>query len=288
VNEVACAPNLVSPINGAILADAQPDLVWQTNPGELRTVIITPRLDTDPVTVPIELVSLGLTSAEPLTVQPDGHYRWQVDADIDTLLYIPGYPFVAVTGTGGPFLFDIAIDGDGDSFTGLDGDCDDGDASVFPGAPELDNGTDDDCDGTVDEGFDTDGDGFTPIFGFDCDDTDETVFPGAPESFNGVDDDCDGTIDNGVSAEGAFDELTDVIEDLGDDGTLNNGQENSLTQKLENILAKLNKGQTNAACNQLGAFENQVLDLVANGILTTTEGQALIDASSDIENALGC
>lgn len=34
-----------------------------------------------------------------------------------------------------------------------DVDCDDSNAAVVPGAPETENGIDDDCDGEVDEGF---------------------------------------------------------------------------------------------------------------------------------------
>lgn len=45
-----------------------------------------------------------------------------------------------------------AIDVDGDGYAPDDGDCDDGDAAVGPGAPELGwNGRDDDCDGATDE-----------------------------------------------------------------------------------------------------------------------------------------
>ena len=59
---------------------------------------------------------------------------------------------------------------DGDtifSYSGSVGtDCDDNDASVYPGAPEVCNSTDDDCDGSIDEGVlntyyvDNDGDGY--------------------------------------------------------------------------------------------------------------------------------
>ncbi len=44
-----------------------------------------------------------------------------------------------------------AGDADGDGFTVEDGDCDDGDANVHPGADELCDGLDNDCDQEVDE-----------------------------------------------------------------------------------------------------------------------------------------
>ncbi len=98
-------------------------------------------------------------------------------------------------------------------------DCNDGDSSVNPGAAEVCNGIDDNCDGNIDEGVlntyyqDSDGDGFGNIAvtteacsqpsGFvsdntDCDDTDMNVNPGAAEVCNGIDDNCDGNIDEGV------------------------------------------------------------------------------------------
>ena len=72
------------------------------------------------------------------------------------------------------------------------GDCDDGDATVFPGAPERCDGKDNDCAGGLpaDES-DADGDGFSVCEG-DCDDADSTVFPGAVERCDGKDNDCTG------------------------------------------------------------------------------------------------
>ncbi len=76
-------------------------------------------------------------------------------------------------------------------------DCDDSNAAINPGATEVCNAADDNCDGTTDEGFDSDSDGYTTCGG-DCNDTDSTINPGAPELCNGKDDDCDTETDEGV------------------------------------------------------------------------------------------
>jgi MYXO-CTERM domain-containing protein len=77
----------------------------------------------------------------------------------------------------------------------VDGDCDDDDLTVYPGAPEVDNGVDDDCDGEIDEGLgDLDGDGWTVDDG-DCDDSNGWVSPSLAEMCDGVDNNCDGKID---------------------------------------------------------------------------------------------
>jgi large repetitive protein len=106
-------------------------------------------------------------------------------------------------------------------------DCDDGDASQYPGADEVCNGEDDDCDGDVDEGdaidgqtwyADVDGDGFgdpavalesceqPPDFvsnDEDCDPADPLQYPGADEVCNGEDDDCDGDVDEPSAVDAA-------------------------------------------------------------------------------------
>lgn len=104
--------------------------------------------------------------------------------------------------TGSGDLYDQ--DGDGYSVCGTD--CDDSDAGVHPGATEVCDGVDQDCNGTVDEStecYDDDGDGFTESDG-DCNDADASVHPGAIEDFeNGIDDDCDGAVDaGGADADG--------------------------------------------------------------------------------------
>ncbi len=79
-----------------------------------------------------------------------------------------------------------------------DDDCDDSDGGIFPGATEVCNQKDDDCDGQVDEGVRiTCGRGWCGRFGPSCDPA--MCMPGPPmtELCNRFDDDCDGVADNG-------------------------------------------------------------------------------------------
>jgi hypothetical protein len=99
-------------------------------------------------------------------------------------------------------------------------DCNDTNYLIHPGAAELCNGKDDNCNQQTDEGLagqtfypDTDGDGYgragggsvtgCPGSGYgtgtgDCNDMDDDSFPGAKEACDGRDNNCDGQVDEGV------------------------------------------------------------------------------------------
>ena len=114
-------------------------------------------------------------------------------------------------------------------------DCDDGDAEIHPGAEEVCDQQDNDCDDSSDEGVtttfyaDNDGDGFgddnettddcAAPEGYaansgDCDDTDESIRPYAVEICDSLDNDCDSFIDDEDT--GLFDGEDWYADDDGD------------------------------------------------------------------------
>ncbi len=101
---------------------------------------------------------------------------------------------------GGPQPGELDMDGDG--YLACE-ECNDAQVLVYPGAPEICDGFDSDCDGSLplDE-EDTDGDGQSICDG-DCDDLDPLTAQGRPEQCDGVDNNCDGAPDvNEVDVDG--------------------------------------------------------------------------------------
>jgi hypothetical protein len=139
------------------------------------------------------------------------------DGDLDVL----------ATGWSTAWNRNLQLDADADWWP-TDEDCNDGDADVFPGAFEVCDGVDNDCDGDLVAFFDdTDNDGVPDCSDDDDDDdgdpdssdcapTDDAVFTGAVEVCDGTDDDCDGDV-VGVFDDFDGDDLPDCFDDDGDD-----------------------------------------------------------------------
>jgi len=93
-------------------------------------------------------------------------------------------------------VFVLDPDDDGDGYTVGEGDCNDNDSTVFPGASEIcGDGIDQDCNGSDEACMDpdNDGDGVTVGQG-DCNDNDATIYPGAIEICgDAIDQDCNGS-----------------------------------------------------------------------------------------------
>ena len=130
---------------------------------------------------------------------------------------------------------EAGTDADGDGYLADEDDCDDSDSQVHPGAAELCDSIDNNCDGVIDEGVtgtfyaDSDGDGFgddgdtvdacEAPSGYvsvpnDCDDGDSDTYPGAAERCDSLDNDCDGEVDEDVLYEWYADADGDTYGDL--------------------------------------------------------------------------
>ncbi|MFT5683061.1 MAG: hypothetical protein ACI8RZ_003988, partial [Myxococcota bacterium] len=126
------------------------------------------------------------------------------------------------------------VDADGDGSLS-DVDCDDDNDSVYPGAEDICDGIDNDCDDIVDEDGETawytdaDADGYGDaeterlscepaadevVDATDCNDTDKAINPNADEICDGIDNDCDDAIDD--DDDGVVDQATFYVDNDSD------------------------------------------------------------------------
>jgi predicted outer membrane repeat protein len=146
------------------------------------------------------------------------------------------------------------------SWVNLDGDCDDQNEDIYPGAPEWCDDVDTDCDGVTNDPdsidadvwyLDSDGDGWGDVQEVvigcapsdqytqqdgDCDDQNARAFPGAEEIwYDGIDQDCNGSSDFDQDGDG-FDSTIHLLggEDCNDtNGNIFPGANDRLDDKID-------------------------------------------------------
>ncbi len=159
-------------------------------------------------------------------------------------------------------------------------DCNDGNASIHPGATEVCNGVDDNCNDQIDEGVqntyyrDADNDTYgnasvtthtcTLPSGYvsnssDCNDSNAAINPGAAEVCNGVDDNCNTLIDENV--------LNTYYHDVDNDAYGNPLDSTQACTVPTDYVAD------NTDCNDSNASINPAATEVCNGVDDNCSGQ---------------
>jgi hypothetical protein len=186
-------------------------------------------------------------------------------------------------------------------------DCNDADASINPGATEICDNIDNNCDGQIDEGlativfyFDTDFDGFgdpnnsisscfqpagTVLNDQDCDDNDNSINPGSSELCDGIDNDCDGQIDEGLSDTVYF--FDNDMDGFGDP----NNSISSCSQPTGTVTNDFDCNDANASINPAATelcddIDNNCDGLTDEGLLQSFFADNDMDGFGDPNNSM--
>ncbi len=170
-----------------------------------------------------------------------------------SLIFESGFetPFVSGSST----MIDCGgclFDGDNDGFCGSPPqDCNDFDADVYPNAPQICDGINNDC---FDQNWpnlvgtneaDDDLDGFAECAG-DCADADPERYPNAQEVCNGLDDDCDDLVDeDALGVDTDFDSVPNLCDNCIFDANPSQGDQDAegIGDACDNCIAVTNLDQ---------------------------------------------
>ena len=199
---------------------------------------------------------------------------------------------------------EVVTDKDSDGYNS-DVDCNDNDNTVYPGAPELCDSKDNNCDGQIDEGIsntyykDADNDGYsngarytgcTPPNDYktaadliqtsgDCNDSRSDIHPGATEVCDNVDNNCNGEVDEGIGET----YYKDMDGDGYSDGTFETGCSQKAGYKLATELTEIS-----GDCDDSNAAINPGAKEVCDNIDNNCDGQTDEDIVFSTPYHLSC
>ncbi|MCK5683360.1 PxKF domain-containing protein [bacterium] len=143
-----------------------------------------------------------------------------------------------------PTIFNYDVDGDGYN---INEDCNDYNHLLNPGAVEICDGIDNNCDGQIDEGLtiDADGDGYSTLASCsgsknDCNDNNRQIHPLHNELCDGLDNNCNAQIDEGLTIDSdgdgysTFDSCQGSRDDCNDDSAKINPHQSEICDGIDN------------------------------------------------------